>query len=100
MVLCSCLDEQAVKVSIDVDAMRREVAMREGRARRLRLGWRNRARLYRIRRGYDLALELWKKNRPSRCQGCVEHVWLLGHLAWFTSWGRPCCISMALMGAE
>lgn len=31
---CDCLDEQAVKVDIDVGAMRREVAMCEGEARR------------------------------------------------------------------
>jgi len=86
MVLCSCLDEQAVKVSTDVDAMGREVAMREGRARRLRLGRRNRAWLYRIGRGYDPALEPWKKNRLSRCQAGVEHAWL------FISWERPCCM--------
>ena len=34
MLTCDCLDEQAVKVDIDVRAMRREVAMREGEARR------------------------------------------------------------------
>ena len=37
---------QAVKVGIDVGAMQREVAMREGEARRFAEGRRNRAPLY------------------------------------------------------
>ena len=65
--LCSCLDEQAVKASNDVDAMRREVAMREGRARRLRLGRRNRAPLYQIWQGCDCAKRELVQQAPSLC---------------------------------
>ena len=75
MLTCDCLDEQAVKVDIDVRAMRREVAMREGEARRFatsRAGRCNRAPLHPFGRACIYALLTTVSKDSGKYSSCED----------------------------